>query len=574
MPFIKSIASRIFGLAIILVCMTIALAGFLLYQVTALNGQLQTIAGYYAPLRQCLVHLNEAGLRRRLAFERWYGALESRQDRAAAITEASENYELFQVAIQEEIERARGMLAMPPEGSSEQLQLRQISSLLDQMVANYGLITTRQREVLDLIKQGEKVRATDILGVLDEIQIILQKQRGEMQEIMGAVITTSTREATERHFQILWTTIFATLTSVLLGLIIAAIVTRRLVQPVRSLMNGIQTVERGDLTVQLPVDTSDEIGALTHSFNFFISELRQKEELRNTFGKYIDPRILKQVLLGPEFAGPESGRREMSVSFCDLVGFTSMGEQLTPAAVVNLLNRHFTLQAEAIQQQHGIVDKFMGDAIMAFWGPPFSRDQCDALLACRATLEQRQAIERMQTLLPEITGLRKNLPHLDVRIGISTGDVVVGNIGSENTRSYTVIGDSVNLASRLEHANRFYGTHILVCGATRAKAGEAIIARAIDTIIVKGKTETTTIFELLGLTGEVPDSALALRDHTATALAAYRAQDWDAAEKALLECLAIDPNDAPAKVFLERVTVFRLTPPGKDWNGTWAFDVK
>ncbi|QIF05537.1 adenylate/guanylate cyclase domain-containing protein [Roseimicrobium sp. ORNL1] len=574
MPFIKSIASRIFGLALILVCLMIALVGFLLYQVAALNGHLKIIAGYYAPLRLTLVDLNEAGLRRRLAFERWHAALEAGQSRSAAVTEASKNYEIYNAAVKERIAEARDMLANAPAGSTNLLRIQQVSALLDQLVANYSVILKRQNEVIELIKSGEKQRATDILGVLDELQVIVQKQRSDMQGIMGEVIAAATNESAARHVKIVWTTVLATVTSVLLGLSVAALVTRKLVRPVRSLMTGIQSVEKGDLTVQLPVATADEIGALTRAFNFFIAELRQKEQMRSTFGKYIDPRILKQVLLGPESVAASSGRREMSVSFCDLSGFTTIGEQLTPAGVVNLLNRHFTLQAEAIQQQHGIVDKFMGDAVMAFWGPPFSTEQGDALLACRAALEQRKAVERLQTMLPEVTGLRKNLPQLDLRLGISTGEVVVGNIGSENTRSYTVIGDTVNLASRLEHVNRFYGTHILICGNTRTAAGEAIVTREIDTIIVKGKTETTSIYELLGLAGEVPESTLALCHRSAAGLAAYHAQDWDTAETAFRECLAMDHEDAPARILLERVYNFRLSPPAPDWNGAWVFDVK
>ncbi|MEI6535385.1 MAG: adenylate/guanylate cyclase domain-containing protein, partial [Verrucomicrobiaceae bacterium] len=336
----------------------------------------------------------------------------------------------------------------------------------------------------------------------------------------------------------------------------------------------IKTVEKGDLSVQLPVASADEIGSLTQSFNFFVLELRLKEEMRSTFGKYIDPRILDHVVLGQNSAGAAGERQNMSVSFADLVGFTSIGEQLTPAGVVNMLNRHFTLQAEAIQQHHGVVDKFMGDAVMAFWGPPFTQDNEDAMLACRAALDQAQAIARLQAMLPEVTGLRKNLPQLGIRVGISTGEVIVGNIGSENTRSYTVIGDTVNLASRLEHANRFYGTRILICGATRAEAGAAIVTREIDTIIVKGKTETTGIFELLGLAGAVSNDTQALCDRSTAALTAYRAQDWDSAESAFRECIAIHADDQPAKLFLERIATFRLTPPGADWNGAWVFDVK
>jgi adenylate cyclase len=264
----------------------------------------------------------------------------------------------------------------------------------------------------------------------------------------------------------------------------------------------------------------------------------------------------------------------MSISFSDLVGFTEIGEHLTPAGVVNLLNRHFTFQAEAIHHHHGVVDKFMGDAVMAFWGPPFTTEKDSALLACRGALRQAEAITRLQALLPEITGLRKNLPHLDVRVGISSGEVIVGNIGSENTRSYTVIGDSVNLASRLEQANRFYGTRILLCETTRIEAGEEIVVREIDTIVVKGKSETTRIYELIGLRGEVSPERSNLCEHAAAALTAYRAQDWETSERHLRECLAIDSADQPAQLFLERIAGFRRVAPPEDWNGAWVFDVK
>lgn len=571
MPFVKSIASRIFGLAILLVCLMIALASFLLYQVTVLKRQLEVLSGYYAPLDLSIVNLNEAGLRRRLAFERWHESLSGGEERAAAKAEATANYERFSVVIREELGRIRGFLSAPPEGPVDRSGLERIGSLIGQIEANYELITARQAEILALAESGEKTRANDLLGLLDEVQVILQNQRGEVRKEMDAILSEATLSATRRHREIVWTTVFATITSVLLGLSVAALVTNRLVRPVRSLMSGLATVESGDLSIQLPVASGDEIGALTRSFNFFVSELRKKEELRSTFGKYIDPRILEQLLPGSTTGDLSGGRREMSVSFGDLVGFTAIGEQLTPAGVVNLLNRHFALQAEAVQQHHGVVDKFMGDAIMAFWGPPFTREGEDALLACRAALEQARAVARLRAELPEITGLRKNLPDLDVRIGISTGEVVVGNIGSETTRSYTVIGDNVNLASRLEHANRFYGTRILMCESTRTAAGDRIVAREIDSIVVKGKTEPTLLYELAGLGGEVPPETLALCERSSAALEAYRGQRWDEAEAAFRECLDLAPGDRTAAVFLERIAAFREHAPAPDWNGTWTF---
>src|SRR4029077_10067809 len=192
-------------------------------------------------------------------------------------------------------------------------------------------------------------------------------------------------------------------------------------------------VQEGNLNIELPVSSTDEVGRLTDSFNFFVKELRSKEHLKQTFGKYIDPRILEQVLAQPGAEAVASGRREMTVLFADLVGFTSVSERLTPSLMVTLLNRHFGLQATAVQEHHGLVDKFVGDSIMAFWGAPFVKPEEHAVLACRAAQAQLVALDTLRRELPEITGLRRDVPTVELRIGICTGEVVVGNIGSENT---------------------------------------------------------------------------------------------------------------------------------------------
>src|SRR5205814_1727775 len=184
----------------------------------------------------------------------------------------------------------------------------------------------------------------------------------------------------------------------------------------------------------------------------------------------------------------------MTVLFADLIGFTSLSERLTPLLMVTLLNRHFGLQALAVQEHHGVVDKFVGDSIMAFWGPPLVKRDEHAILACRAAQAQLIALDMLRRELPEITGLRRDAPEVRLGIGICTGEAVVGNIGSENTRSYTVIGDTVNLAARLEGANRIYGTQILIAETTAQAIGSEFETREIDAIFVRGKTETTRIF--------------------------------------------------------------------------------
>jgi len=202
----------------------------------------------------------------------------------------------------------------------------------------------------------------------------------------------------------------------------------------------------------------------------------------------------------------------MTILFCDMKGFTALGEGMTPAALVNVLNRYITLMSEPVRHNNGIIDKYIGDGIMAFWGPPFTGTEDHSGLACLAALDQLAGVAGFRAELPELTGLRHGLPEVDIRIGVATGDVVVGNIGSEQTRNYTVIGDTVNLASRLEGANKTYGTRVLISEGTYRFAADLVETREIDQVLVVGKTESQRIFELLGRKGEVAPERLALRD--------------------------------------------------------------
>ena len=296
--------------------------------------------------------------------------------------------------------------------------------------------------------------------------------------------------------------------------------------------------------------------------------------MKETFGKYIDPRIVESVILNPSSAETQGGRRVMTVSFCDLVGFTEIGESLTPTALVRLLNRHFMLMAEAIHEHQGVLDKFIGDAVMSFWGPPFTTSGDHALLACQTALEQIQRMQALREETAEITGLRKNTPYVDLRVGLASGEMVVGNIGADTARSYTVIGDTVNVASRLESVNRIYGTKVLMNRETCQLAGSAIETREIDWVAVKGKTEPVAAHELLGMAGEVEKSAMELRERYETGLSAYRRFDWAGAEQALHGALQIDPQDRPAQVLLKRVETFRAAPPTDGWDGVWRLAEK
>ena len=569
MPFRQTIAAKIFGLAIILLLLTIALAGFLLYEVTRTKQDLTVVANFDVPLTQSLARLHEFGLRRRLAFERWFGALNAAEPNREIVAEATENYALFTRKLTDEFSTARRIIDAYPKNAPGSHTLAEVETLLDQIQPAYKTINNRQRELLDIQRAGQHDKANEQLNLLNDLQGTVQNQRESVNSKMAAWSGSAAKATEQRERRVFWLTIAATTSTVLLGLAVAALITNRLSRPVRSLANAMRDVQGGNLNIELPVSSSDEVGRLTDSFNFFVKELRSKERLKQTFGKYIDPRILEHVLAQPGAEAVGSGRREMTVLFADLVGFTGLSERLTPLLMVTLLNRHFGLQALAVQEHHGVVDKFIGDSIMAFWGQPFVKPEEHAVLACRAAQAQLAALDTLRRELPDITGLRRDAPVIDLGIGICTGEVVVGNIGSENTRSYTVIGDTANLAARLERANRVYGTQILLGESTARAIGSRFEIREIDTIFVKGKIETTRVFELMSAAGQLSGELVRLRERYDAARRSYLAQDWDTAEATFRECLEIRPKDGPSRVFLERVQAVRRNPPRKDWNGVW-----
>ena len=324
----------------------------------------------------------------------------------------------------------------------------------------------------------------------------------------------------------------------------------------------------------MPVSSGDEIGQLATAFNAMVVELQAKERITNTFGKFVDPRIVSGLIGSGAEEVEHADRRVVTVFFSDIMGFTAISEQLTAAAMVNLLNHYFDAVTRCIRAGGGIVDKYIGDAVMAFWSPPFSLGDSHAAAACLAALAQQEVIEILQADLPNIIGLRRNAPNLFVRMGIATGEVIVGTIGSPISKSFTVIGDTVNLASRLESINKVYGTRVIIAEDTLRLARDEVEVRELDLITVAGKTEPVRIHELLSPFGKLDPSDAELREEFAGGLAAYRIRDWDEAQRRFDQCLKLKPDDGPSAVFNKRIGVLRADPPPPDWGGVWRFTHK
>jgi len=340
------------------------------------------------------------------------------------------------------------------------------------------------------------------------------------------------------------------------------------------LLEGTREVEAGRLDHSISVTTGDEIGLLSAAFNRMIERLRQNQRIRETFGRYVDPRIAEGLLDQTALAAAEGQRRVMTVMFCDMKGFTSLSEGVTPQGLVKIMNLYLSTMSEPIRTHRGVIDKYIGDAIMAYWGAPFIEDAEQARLACLAAADMVGRVAKLRSDLPELLGVRAISADCDIRIGIATGEALVGSIGSEYMMSFTVMGDNVNLASRLEGANKFYGSHCLISEATAKASGDAVELREIDRVVAVGQTHAETVYEIMGRKGELTPAQMESRARYAEGLAAYRAQRWNDATAAFAAARSASPDDGAALALMERIHAFKADPPAEDWDGAWHLERK
>jgi class 3 adenylate cyclase len=325
------------------------------------------------------------------------------------------------------------------------------------------------------------------------------------------------------------------------GSLLAYALSYVVIRKLRALEAAAKRVQDGDFAVTVDIRSRDEVGKLGAAFNNMIRGLR-------ALGLYTDQKLARQVLENSGITPAGDGsRHEGTILFTDIRNFTGITETMDPSALTGQLNEYFTAIGDLVAKEDGYIDKFIGDAVMAYWGPPLLAAKDHALRACRAALHANRDVAELRRRWE-----REGRPLFHQRIGIATGDVVTGNIGSAKKKNYTVIGDPVNLANRLEGANKIYGTEILVDERTIELASGAVLAREIDHITVRGRTKPVRVFELLGLAAETRTRPLRLIETYGRALAAYRAGDYAAALAALEGPTQTDPDDGPSKWLAER----------------------
>lgn len=380
-----------------------------------------------------------------------------------------------------------------------------------------------------------------------------------------AVLQRSLDEALGPHRELrrLLAGIFALGTAIAIAC--AVFVARRVTRPVRLLATGAQELAEGRYMPIEGVTQKDELGRLAQSFNTMIKGLAERDRVRAVLGKVVSPAVAEELLSRRIELGGEE--RQASVLFSDIRGFTSLSEHLPPAELLALLNAYFGRMSMEVDGHGGVVDKYIGDAVMALFGVPLAHDD-DPARAVACALDMCSALTELNERFAA-----RGWPRLAIGVGIHSGLVVAGNMGSESRWNYTVLGDAVNLASRLEGLCKVYGASIVVSRATRA-ACPGIAFRELDRVGVKGRAEAVEIHQPLGPFDALPPEERTGLRRYGEALVHYRARDWDRAETIFAALAAAGPEVAVYRLYAERCRLYRSAPPPADWAAVTRYDSK
>ncbi|MGA2054405.1 MAG: adenylate/guanylate cyclase domain-containing protein [Bradyrhizobium sp.] len=575
--FRKSIKQKIVGIAAGLIVLAVITSALSMIMAARVGHLLDELTNRYIPAYGNLTRVNVRSLKRAVAARQMIIAkMENPPDEAGYAA----NLKIFQSIdpeIVREAQAARKQIAAIIDDTSTPSDNAALGRLDDRIETAISDLRERLDEQgATLLRQFDAHKFDEAKSTLVSAEALRaefdRKIDGIRADMLNQVHASATIVIREQR-QAIWVSAVVTGIAAVLGFVFAMMVGSGITGPVLRLLEGTREVEAGRLDGSISVTTRDEIGQLSAAFNRMIERLRQNQRVRETFGRYIDPRIAESLLSQTPVAA-EGQRRVMTVMFCDMKGFTALSEGFTPQGLVKIMNRYLSTMSEPIHAYRGVIDKYIGDGIMAYWGPPFVEEAEQAKCACSAAIDMISCLANLRKELPELLGVRVIPAECDLRIGIATGETLVGSIGSQYMMSFTVMGDTVNLAARLETANKAYDSRCLISEATANICAADFELREIDRVVVVGQSQPQTVYEVMGRKDSItPQQTLACARYAA-GLAAYRARRWDEARAAFAAAIEAAPNDGPSIALLARVDDLRRDPPAENWDGSWRMESK
>ena len=295
---------------------------------------------------------------------------------------------------------------------------------------------------------------------------------------------------------------------------------------------------------------------------------KARRRIEKVFSTYVSKDVVAEIKSHPEMLHLGGEKRVMTAFFSDIAGFTTISEKISPEELVSLLNEYFEMMTEILFKYGGTLDKYEGDAIMAFWNAPTIQED-HAKRGCMTALEMQASLRKMRKKWAQ-----EGKPAIRVRMGLNTGDMIVGNVGSKDRFDYTIMGDAVNLSSRLEGANKFYGTEIMITESTYQEIKNSFEVRELDLLKVKGKAKAVRVYELLSQKGKLPKIMQQILPHYKAGIEAYYQKKWDYALTHFNKILEIRPSDEPTNLHVARCQVYKVKPPSEDWDGSFELTEK
>jgi adenylate cyclase len=566
-----SLGAKFVGLTAGLILLLAVTAGVSLRNAAETVGKIRTVVEFGIPVYGDLARSHIRSLEQAVELRRALLRAEDPTTPDGAIADRVEAFLAARAGFHQEFDDARRLLDDPRISATSEAAASDIERLRGELAGLQALTEAYDKETdicLAAIRARSLADARRSLATINDLRAQLADRLELARAGMFSMLQAISTEAQAAQARAQTATIVVFVLSSILGLSVAAIGAVRLIRSIRSIVRGAEAVEGGNLDTQIEINSRDEIGRLATSFNRMTEGLRMRDRIRDTFGKYVDRRIAEQLIGSGNLLAERGDRREVAVLFCDLAGFTALSERVQPERLVQFLNAHFSLLAREIAATDGIIDKYIGDAVMAYWCPPFVPKEEVALRSADAALLCLGQMPAIAAAGREICAVPIDSP--GIRIGIASGQSITGSIGAQERRNYTVIGDTVNLASRIEGANRLYRTTNLVCSRTAASIGAKFELREVDTVLLPGIEGPQPIFEIIGRAGQVSSEKQNLRTAYALALSAYRGGDWASARRHFSACLDISPDDGPTRTLLERIEALagESTMAGT-WSGVW-----
>ena len=551
------LSAKIYGISLLMLSLLIVVATGNYLRMTVIKEEVQDVAEFISPINKQVTLIYAHALEQEIAFERMLRLIQEKPENTLAIQQQQHEIEQLAQIIQSQIKATRAL----SEQATGETKIREDIIALARLSPELRMLSEDHREFASLyhslvraIQQQQLAESRLLDERLERLETVFNNRIDRLLRELTVITETSVAKIQAQDTALLYFNLLLSFIAIVSGVLLAAIISRRVVRPLKALITGTDALLAENYQHQIAISSHDEISELTHSFNQLMQDVEKKETLRASMQEYLDPRVVKLLTEYPQYL--KGTRQQASVLFSDIANFSKLSETLSPESLVAVINEYYNLSGNAILQIDGVVDKYIGDAIVAFWSPPFTDPSSIARLACRGALRQLDQLHHLRLSLPDLVGIRKGLPEINIRIGIATGEIVVGNVGTRQSRSFTIIGESVAIAEQLEQMNKRLGTQILVTEATKARAGDEFMFRLAGQLPPENEADNALpapVYCLLGYREAFTEQHIAALQQADAAVVAYFNDDLETAKAGFEAFLTQIPRDNLSEFYLDSI---------------------